>query len=176
MKKYLSFSLVLLCTVMMSMSLASCGDDEPFISSDFNKSELTTPMFLFEQPNTNIAGLASALAKGFNFWTFTDGKAAYGSISINNNRAVLKCNELYDSWTLEAGKLKLGNTTRNVKKVSAFGVKAFTIDLTIFIPSNLAIGNFTAETIFTELSLNKQKLWQGLEKAKQEGPVYVDEL
>ena len=172
MNKFLSFSLVLLCTVVMGISLASCGDDEPLVSTDFAKTELTTPMFLFEQPN----GVVSSITNGFNFWTFTDGKAAYGTFTRSNNRAVLKCNELYDSWSLEGGKLQLGNVTRNVKKVSVLGAKAFTIDLTVFIPSNLSVGGFTAETVFTELSLNKQKLWQGLERAKQEGPIYVDEI
>ena len=167
MNKFLSFSLVLLCTVVMGISLASCGDDEPLVSTDFAKTELTTPMFLFEQPN----GVVSSITNGFNFWTFTDGKAAYGTFTRSNNRAVLKCNELYDSWSLEGGKLQLGNVTRNV-----LGVKAFTIDLTVFIPSNLSVGGFTAETVFTELSLNKQKLWQGLERAKQEGPIYVDDI
>ena len=161
MNKFLSFSLVLLCTVVMGISLASCGDDEPLVSTDFAKTELTTPMFLFEQPN----GVVSSITNGFNFWTFTDGKAAYGTFTRSNNRAVLKCNELYDSWSLEGGKLQL-----------VLGVKAFTIDLTVFIPSNLSVGGFTAETVFTELSLNKQKLWQGLERAKQEGPIYVDDI
>ena len=70
----------------------------------------------------------------------------------------------------------MGNISRNIKKVNVLGVKAFAIDLTAYIPSNLAVNNYTAETVFTELGLNKEKLWQGLEKAKQEGPVYVDEL
>ncbi len=157
----------------MGLSLTSCGDDEPFISSDFSPNELITPMFLFEQPTGE---LVSSLRNGFSFWSFTDSKAAYGSISYVNTRAVLKCSELYNSWSLEGGKLKLGNITRNVKKVNVLGVKAFTIDITIYIPSNLAINGFTAETIFNELDLNKTKLWQGLEKAKQEGPVFVDEI
>ena len=161
----------------MGLSLTSCGDDEPFISSDFSPNELITPMFLFEQPTGE---LVSSLRNGFSFWSFTDSKAAYGSISYvkenNVTRAVLKCSELYNSWSLEGGKLKLGNITRNVKKVNVLGVKAFTIDITIYIPSNLAINGFTAETIFNELDRNKTKLWQGLEKAKQEGPVFVDEI
>ncbi len=177
MKKYIFLSFVLVCTVVMGMLFSSCGDDEPIISSDFSKTELTTPMFLFEKPGGE---LISSLNKGFSFWSFIDNKAAYASISYvmenNKSRAVLKCSELYNSWSLEDGKLILGNITHSIKKVNALGVKAFTIDLTIFIPSNLAINGYTAETIFTELDLNKSKLWQGLENAKTEGPVYIDEL
>ena len=176
MKKYFILSFALICCFLMGISLTSCGDDEPFISSDFSTSELTSPMFLFEQPD----GAVSSITNGFSFWSFTNAKAAYGNVSFvndnNKRRAVLKCSELYDSWNLENGKLKMGNITHNIKKVSAFGVKAFAIDLTVYIPSNLAIGDFTAETVLTELDLNKNKLWQGLEKAKQEGPVYIDEL
>jgi hypothetical protein len=177
MKKFMYLSVALICCAVMGMSLTSCGDDEPFISSDFDKTELTAPMFLFEQPTGDFV---TSLKNGFSFWSFTDGKAAYGSINYvkenNQPRAILKCTELYNSWSLEGGKLKLGNINHNIKKVTALGVKAFTIDLTIYIPSNLAINGNTAESVLNELDLNKTKLWQGLEKAKAEGPVYVDEL
>lgn len=140
MKKNFFLSVLLICSVLFGVSLTSCGDDEPFISSDFSKTELTAPMFLFEQPNGE---LVSSLKNGFSFWSFTDAKAAYGSISYvkenNVTRAVLKCSALYDSWNIEGGKLLLGNISRNIKKVSVLGVKAFTIDITIYIPSNLAV-------------------------------------
>ena len=72
----------------------------------------------------------------------------------------------------------LGNINHYLKKVNVevFGVKAYTIDTKVYIPSNLTISNFKAENVFTELGLHKEKLWSGLERAKQEGPVYVDEL
>lgn len=172
MEKFLKLSLSLICCVLMGMSLSSCGD-EPIISSDFDPSELSAPMFLFEQPTS---GVMSSLSNGFSFWTFTNEKAAYGTFTMSGNRAVLKCTELYSSWNLVGGKLTMGNISRNIKKVNVLGVKAFAIDLTAYIPSNLAVNNYTAETVFTELGLNKEKLWQGLERAKQEGPIYVDEL
>ena len=155
MNKFLSFSLVLLCTVVMGFSLASCGDDEPLVSTDFAKTELTTPMFLFEQP-TN--GIVSSITSGFSFWTFTNDKAAYGSFERVGNRAVLKCSELYSSWSLSDGRLVLGNFSYPIKKVNALGVKAFTIKTTIYLPSNLSIGDFKGESIFTNLGLNKEKL------------------
>ncbi|MBR5029998.1 MAG: hypothetical protein IKX63_02705 [Muribaculaceae bacterium] len=173
MKKVLFLSISLICCILMGMSLSSCGDDEPIISSNIDMSELTTPMFLFEQPSS---GVVSTISNGFSFWSFNNEKAAHGTFYFNGNRAMLKCNELHSTWSLNDGKLILSNTSHNIKKVTALGVKAFTIDLTIYIPSNLTISNFKAETIFTELSLNKEKLWQGLEKAKAEGSIYLDEL
>ena len=172
MEKFLKLSLALICCVFMGMSLSSCGDDEPIISNDIQTSELTTPMFLFEQPN----GAVSSIVNGFSFWTFTNEKAAYGTFALAGNRPVLKCTELYNTWTVADGKLVLGNVSHNLTKINVLGVKAYTIDLTVYIPSNLTISNFKAETVFTELGLNKEKLWNGLERAKQEGPVYIDEL
>lgn len=173
MKKVLLLSLSLICCVLMGISLSSCGDDEPIISSDFDSSELYTPMFLFESPSS---GIASSIVNGFSFWSFTNTKAAYGTFYFSGNRAMLKCTELHSAWSLSEGKLILSNTSHNIKKVNLLGVKAFTIDLTGYIPSNLKIGDFKGETVFTELGINKEKLWQGLEKAKAEGPIYLDEL
>ena len=173
MEKFTKLSLTLICCILMGMSLSSCGD-EPIITSEIDKTELSAPMFLFEQPS----GAISAITNGFSFWTFTSDKAAYGTFSRSGNRAVLKCSELYSSWNISDGKLVLGNISHYLKKVNVevFGVKAYTIDTKVYIPSNLTISNFKAENVFTELGLNKEKLWNGLEKAKQEGPVYVDEL
>lgn len=172
MKKF-CVSFLTLCCVILGLALTSCGDDEPFISSDFAPSELSTPMFLFEQP-TN--GIVSSITSGFSFWTFTNDKAAYGSFERVGNGAVLKCSELYSNWSLSDGRLVLGNFSYPIKKVNALGVKAFTIKTTIYIPSNLSIGDFKGESIFTNLGLNKEKLWQGLERARQEGAVGVNEL
>lgn len=167
-----SITFLTFCCVILSLALTSCGDDEPILSSDFDRSELTTPMFLFEQP-TN--GIVSSITSGFSFWSFTSEKAARGNLEFVGNRAVLKCSELYNNWGLKDGKLMVGDFSYSIKKVNALGVKAFTIKTTIYIPSNLSIGNFKGESIFTNLGINKEKLWQGLERARQEGAVYVDE-
>ena len=172
MKKF-RISFLTLCCVFLGLALTSCGDDEPIISSDFDPSELTTPMFLFEQPNS---GIVSSIANGFSFWTFTNEKAARGSFEFIGNRAVLKCSELYNGWSLNNGKLIVSNFSYPIKKVNALGVKAFTISTTIYIPSNLSIGDFKGESVFTNLGINKDKLWQGLERARQEGAVDVNEL
>lgn len=174
MKKFLKLSIFLICGIFVSMSLVSCGDDEPIISSDITKAELTAPMLLFEQP---VGEISLITTRGFSFWTFTDQKAAFGTLSYVNNRAVLKCSELYDNWAInEGGKLVLGSVTHNVKRVNVLGVKAYTIDLTAFIPSNMSIQDFNLEQAFHELDLNKSKLWNGLEQAKQNGQIYVDEI
>lgn len=175
MKKFFYFSITLICCVVIGFAFTSCGDDdEPIITNDFSTTELTTPMFLFEQPKS---GVVSTIANGFSFWTFTDNKAAYGTFGFSGTRAILKCTELYDSWSLSNGKLVFGNINYGISRVNVLGVKAYTINLTAYIPSNLSVAGFKGETVFTNMNIDKTKLWNGLEKAKQEGqPVYIDEL
>ncbi len=177
MKKFLYLSLALMCCIVLGASLTSCSDDdEPIIKSNIEKTELTTPMFLFENPQS---GVVSSITNGFSFWTFTADKAAYGNLSFVGNRAVLKCSEMYNTWSLTDGRLNLGEGTsygQSIKEVNVLGVKAFTIGLKVYIPSNLSVAGFKGESVFINLSVDKEKLWRGLEKARQDGIAYIDEL
>jgi len=176
MKKYIKFSVVLICCMIMGFSLSSCGDDdEPIISTNVTKADLTGPMFLFANPSSGI----TSIVNGFSFWSFSNDKAAYGKFTTHGARAYLECSAIYSNWSIENGVLKLGNDINyQMAKTSLLGVKAFAIKTQIFVPSNNTIAGLKAEGIFTNLNYDKARLWRALEKAKasQSGGVYMDEV
>ena len=170
MKKFKIFYVVLVCCVFMGMSLVSCGDDEPLISNNVEKTELTTPLFLFEKPSTD---LATTITKGFTFWSFTDDKAAECSIVFVNTKPHLRCNKYVESWNMGDGKISLGGSSNTIVKGSALGVRAYIIGTTIYFASNMNVAGIKAEDLFTK-GYTKEQLWKIIDKAKAEGqPVLI---
>ena len=167
---FLSFALIF--SIIMGMSLTSCGDDGPVISNNVEKSELTSPLFMYEKPSTD---LASTIINGFTFWSFTESKAADCSIVLMNTKPYLRCNRYEESWNIADGKLTLGSTSYIVTKINALGVKAYTFGNNVYFASNMTVVGIRAEDIFTK-GFTKERLWNVIEKAKAAGqPVPLNE-
>lgn len=169
---FLSFALIF--SIIMGMSLTSCGDDGPVISNNVEKSELTSPLFMYEKPSTD---LASTIINGFTFWSFTESKAADCSIVLMNTKPYLRCNRYEESWNIADGKLALGGSNYTITKVDlkGFGVKAFLFGNKYYFASNMTVVGIKAEDIFTK-GFTKERLWNVIEKAKAAGqPVPLNE-
>lgn len=171
MKKF-CFSLMMVCCLLMAVLFISCNKDEVIFSDEISKSELTTPMFLF----ANTQSEPDAIKRGFSFYSFTDTKVAKGTFTMGT-RATLKCEGIYD-WSLEKGKISIGLQSTTIALVNILGVKAYGFGSTIYIPSsNTLAGNFRTEDIFIELNYDKARLWRALEAAKNSATgVYMDEV
>ena len=165
MKKFSFLSLALICFLIMGMSLTSCGDDEPIISNNVQKTELTTPLFIYAKPSFNIADIVT---KGFTFWSFNDSKAAECSIVFVNTKPHILCNQYEESWNLADGKLQLGSTSLIVTKVNVLDVKAYMIGSKTYFASNMTVAGVKAEDIFTK-GFTKEQLWQVIEKSNVSG-------
>lgn len=165
MKKFSFLSLAMVCCIFMGMSLTACGGDDPIISNDIQKTELTTPLFMFEKPSTD---LASTIVNGFTFWSFTDNKAAECSIVLVNTKPHLRCNRYVESWNIADGKITLGGTSSIITKVDALGVKAYMIGSKVYFASNMNVLGIKAQDLFTK-NFTKEQLWQVIEKAKASG-------
>lgn len=165
MKKFSFLSLALICCIFFGMSLTSCGDDEPVISNDINKAELTTPLFMFEKPSTD---LATTIVNGFTFWSFNGNKAAECSIVLVNTKPHLRCNRYEETWSLADGKLTIGSSNYIVTKVNVLGVKAYMIGTKTYFASNMNVVGIKAEDLFTK-NFTKEQLWQVIDKAKASG-------
>ena len=163
----------MMCSVLMAVSLSSCNGDEPIVTDEVTKSDLTSPMFLFVNQKADLA----TLQNGFSFYSFTNDKAAKGTFTTMGLRPFIKCEGIYD-WNVEKGKITIGSTSNTVAMVNVLGVKAYGIGATIYIPSNNTLaGNFKAEDIFTKINYDKNRLWRALEAAKANGQgVYMDEV
>jgi hypothetical protein len=173
MKKFLKISLALMCCVMMGMSLASCGDDEPVLTGNVNKANLTNPMFLYVNPTSGI----STIVNGFTFYSFTENRVAHGTFNMMGVRAFLKCDAIYDSWGLGNGTITIGSANASILQVNILGVKAYEINNVVYLPSNNTVAGVKAEDIFTKLHYDKDRLWRALEAAKSNGSgVYMDEI
>lgn len=161
------------CSIFMAVSLISCGKDEPVITNEVEKSELTSPMFLFANTQSGI----DAIQHGFSFYSFTDTKAAKGTFTMVGAKANLKCDGIYD-WSLETGKISIGSLNTTIALVDVLGFKAYGFGSTIYIPSNNTIaGNIKAEDVFTKLHYDKARLWRTLEAAKNSSTgIYMDEV
>ena len=170
---FLSFALIF--SIIMGMSLTSCGDDEPVISNNVEKLELTSPLFLYEKPSTD---LASTIINGFTFWSFTESKAADCSIVLMNTKPYLRCNRYEESWNIADGKLTLGSSNYTITKIDLkkdFGVMAFLFGKKTYFASNMNVLGIKAEDIFTK-GFTKERLWNVIEKAKAAGqPVPLNE-
>lgn len=164
MKNLKKLSVLFVSFVIMGMSLASCGDDEPILSNNVEKTELTSPLFLFEKPSTD---LASTIVKGFTFWSFTDDKAAECSIVYLSGKPHLRCNKYVDNWSIADGKITLGSNSSSFVKGSALGVKAYVMGTTIYFASNMNVAGLKAEDLFTK-GYTKAQLWAVIDKAKTE--------
>ena len=171
--KRLSFlSFALICSIIMGMSLTSCGDDGPVISNNVEKSELTSPLFMYEKPSTD---LASTIINGFTFWSFSDSKAAECTILLVNTKPHLRCNRYENSWSLAQGNITFGSSNYNITKINALGVKAYMIGTKVYFASNLTVAGVRAEDLFTK-GFTKERLWTVIEKAKAAGqPVPLNE-
>ncbi|MBO4722879.1 MAG: hypothetical protein J5629_08095 [Muribaculaceae bacterium] len=165
MKKFSFLSLVLICSIFMGFSLTSCGDDEPIITNNVEKVELTTPLFLFEKPSTD---LATTIVNGFTFWSFSNNKAAECSIVLVNAKPHLRCNRYEESWSLADGKITIGSTSSIITKVNALGVKAYMINNKVYFASNMTVASIKAEDLFTK-NFTKERLWQVIDKAHTSG-------
>ena len=162
----------MICCFAVCFSITSCGDDEP-ISKDFDKSELTNPMFLVQLTDFTKAEESK---NEFWFFSFNGTKLAYAKFAVKNNRATVKSNYIYE-WTLENGVLKYSNKSLDISKLSLLGIKAFTIANDTYYPSNNSIYGVDFEEIFTKIGYDKARLWKALELSKTKGEaVYLDEV
>lgn len=172
MKKCSFLSLALICCIFMGVSLTSCSDDDPIISNNVEKNELTNPLFVFKRPSGDIA---TTILNGFTFWSFSDNKAAECSIVLVNTKPHLRCNRYEESWNLADGKLTIGGSSFLITKVNVLGVKAYSIGTDIYFASNMNVAGIKAEDIFTK-GFTKERLWNVIEKAKTAGqPVPLNE-
>ena len=165
MKKISFLSLALICCVFMGLSLTACGDDEPIISNNVQKTELTTPLFMYEKPSTDFV---SAITNGFTFWSFSDNKAAECSIVLVNTKPHLCCNRYEESWSLADGRLNIGSSNFTITKIDALGVKAYLFGNKTYFASNMSVLGVKAEDLFTK-GFTKERLWQVINKAKASG-------
>ena len=167
MKKFSILPLALICFLIMGMSLTSCGDDEPIISNNVQKTELTTPLFIYEKPSFNIADIVT---KGFTFWSFNDSKAAECSIILVGTKPHLSCKRYEESWNLADGKLLLGGSSMTITKVNLefLKVRAYKFGGKTYFASNMTVAGVKAEDIFTK-GFTKEQLWQVIEKSKASG-------
>lgn len=165
MKKFSFLSLALICCIFMGLSLTACGDDDPIISNDIQKTEFTTPLFMYEKPSTDFV---SAIANGFTFWSFSDNKAAECSIMLVNTKPHLRCNRYEESWSIADGRLIIGSSTFNITRVKVFSVKAYMLNNKTYFASNMSVLGIKAEDLFTK-GFTKERLWQVIDKAKASG-------
>jgi hypothetical protein len=165
MKKISFLSLALICCVFMGLSLTACGDDEPIISNNVQKTELTTPLFMYEKPSTDFV---SAITNGFTFWSFSDNKAAECSIVLVNTKPHLRCNRYEESWSLADGRLNTGSSNFTITKIDALGVKAYLFGNKTYFASNMSVLGVKAEDLFTK-GFTKERLWQVINKANASG-------
>ncbi len=165
MKKISFLSLALICCVFMGLSLTACGDDEPIISNNVQKTELTTPLFMYEKPSTDFV---SAITNGFTFWSFSDNKAAECSIVLVNTKPHLRCNRYEESWSLADGRLNIGSSNFTITKIDALGVKAYLFGNKTYFASNMSVLGVKAEDLFTK-GFTKERLWQVINKANASG-------
>ncbi|MBR5638625.1 MAG: hypothetical protein IKW83_02565 [Muribaculaceae bacterium] len=169
--KRFCFSLMMIGCFAVCFFLTSCGDDEP-VTKDFDKSELTNPMFLVK---LNDFTAVEQTKNEFWFFSFNSTKIAYAKFSYKGARATVYCNYIYD-WTMENGVLKYSNKSLDISKLSLLGIKAFSIANETYFPSSSVYGvNF--EEILTKLGYDKARLWKALELSKTKGEaVYLDEV
>ena len=167
MKKFSILSLALICFLIMGMSLTSCGDDEPIISNNVQKTELTTPLFLWENPGTDLIG---TIVNGFTFWSFNESKAAECSIILVGTKPHLLCDRYEESWNLADGKLLLGGSSFTITKVNLefLKVRAYKFGGKTYFDSNMTVAGVKAEDIFTK-GITKEQLWQVIEKSNVSG-------
>ena len=149
----------------MGLSLTACGDDEPIISNNVQKTELTTPLFMYEKPSTDFV---SAITNGFTFWSFSDNKAAECSIVLVNTKPHLRCNRYEESWSLADGWLNIGSSNFTITKIDALGVKAYLFGNKTYFASNMSVLGVKAEDLFTK-GFTKERLWQVINKANASG-------
>ena len=165
MKKLLFLSLALISCIFMGLWLTACGDDDPIISSNVEKTELTGPLFMYEKPSTD---LATTIVNGFTFWSFNENKAAECSIVLVNTKPHLRCNRYEESWNLADGRLTIGSSSFNVTRVNVLGVKAYMFGNKTYFASNMSVVGIKAEDLFTK-GFTKARLWQVIDKAKASG-------
>lgn len=165
MKKFSFLSLALICCIFMGMSLTSCGDDDPIITNNVQKTELTTPLFMYEKPSTD---LATTIVNGFTFLSFTDTKVAECSIVLVNGKPHLRCHGYEESWNIADGKLNIGSKTFAITRAKVLGVSAYFIGTKTYFASNMSVVNIKAEDLFTK-GFTKERLWQVIDKAHASG-------
>lgn len=164
MKKLSFLFLAMICCLFVGLTLTACGDDDPIITNNVEKTELTTPLFLYENPGSVI----SSIVNGFTFWSFNGTKAAECSIMLIGTKAYLLCNRYEDSWSIANGKLTIGSSDFIVTSVNLLGVKAYMFDTKTYFPSNVKVAGIKAEDLFTK-DFTKERLWQVIEKSKASG-------
>ena len=165
MKKFSFLSLALICSIFMGMSLSSCGDDEPIITNDIQKSELTTPLFLFEKPSTSVADI---LTNGFTFWAFTENKAAECAFVFVNTKLHLRCDRYEENWSLGNGTINLGGTGSIITRITALNVKAYMFFNKTYFASNMTVAGVKAEDILPK-GYTREQLWQAIDNSKATG-------
>ncbi len=169
------FSFMMACCMAFGMTMTSCNGDDPIITDNVTRTDLLTPMCLCKAPTSGVDAIS--IANDFEFWTFTDTKAANGSFSTKSGKVYIKCNKMSDSWNVADGRLSVESENFNLVMASFAGARAFAFNNTVYVPSNIAINGHTLESSLVELGLSKARLWRILEKSKETGSaVYIQEV
>lgn len=169
MKKFFYLLAVMAC-VLTATCLTACGskDDEPKETKQaVTKSQLSNPMLFYR--------VGSSFKGGMMFWTFTDGKAAFGTIQqVGTDIARVSCSSMYTSWTIDNGNLVLGGDRKyEIYSHKIKGVTFVNIDGGDNLASNEPVDGMTYDAIFAEMKIDKALLWRALENA-YESHLYYD--
>lgn len=156
---------MMVCCLALGVSLTSCGDDEPVITGKITKTDLTAPMCLFKAPATGVVSVIN----GFDFWTFTDSRAASGRIYTKDGKPYIQCFTMSDTWNLTDGRLAVG-AENFILVMAAYGnAKAFALNNNVYVASNLTVSGYNLENALVELGFSKDRLWRVLDKCKETG-------
>ena len=163
MKKFFCLLAVMAC-VLAATSLTSCGsdNDEPKQTKEaVTKSQLSTPMFYYR--------VGSSFSGGMMFWSFTDSKAAFGTMqTVGKNIMRISCSSMYNSWDIQNGKLILGGSTEyEIYRSKINDVYFVFINGGENYASNTPINGQTFEAVFAEMKIDKALLWKALEQSYQ---------
>ncbi len=149
------FYILSLTLVLGAMLLASsCTKGKPdVIYPKVTMSDLTTPIFLYYD-----SGIASIY-----FYSFNGSRAATGSISTVGEDAMLRCDALHESWSIDGeGNLKLGNSTYPMQYATNHGVTIISINGVVLLASNSTVNG---EILEKRLDITRERLWQAIEDA-----------
>lgn len=158
-----------LATVIFSIFLTSCGEDNSILGlGDVQKSDLTTPLFLAAD---NTLGDDTK-----EIWAFNDTEAVKGTITVvGDNTLRFHSDWFFNTWSYSNKTLTLGQDqnrqTYNLKKVSVLGYNAIVfaegtkIYYTCIPSSNWSLNGKHVEDDWYSRGLTKEKFWNAFRES-----------
>ena len=155
----------MVCCMALGVALSACDGDEPVVTGKITKNDLTAPMCLFKAPTSGVVSVVN----GFDFWTFTDTRAASVRIYTKDSKPFIQCFTMTDSWNLSDGRLAVGSENFLLVMAAYGNAKAFALNNNVYVPSNFTVSGYNLENALVELGFSKERLWRVLDKCKETG-------